>query len=354
MSASAVLPKNARLLVIYVARIGDTLLATPALRALKAACPDGELTMIAHPKRMSVLEQLPYVDHLRGLSKRSVPWLGRFTALTGKPYDCAFVYGRDAALIRYASRVAKRVIAFRQDDPAVDALLAPAVPPPGDLIHAVDERLLLPLAAGVAPAGRRLAYLPSAAEQAWAADWRRQHLDTPRLVGLQTASFPSKPYRNWPADNFSELCRRLLATYADLSIVLFGDGGDRERALAIAAGQPRIKVVAGDLSLRQSAALMATLDLYVGVDTGPTHLAGALGVPMVALYHRRHPGRCLAPQEHPAFLAVIDQPAESASESATTTAADPGMAAVSVDQVWQQVAAALTDQHAAASMKASA
>jgi heptosyltransferase-3 len=69
----------------------------------------------------------------------------------------------------------------------------------------------------------------------------------------------------------------------------------------------RVASLAGHTALREGAAVIGELDLYVGVDTGPTHLAGALGVPMVALYHCRHRGRWLAPQEHPA-LSVIEHP----------------------------------------------
>ena len=62
------------------------------------------------------------------------------------------------------------------------------------------------------------------------------------------------------------------------------------------------------MDLRASAALIAALDLYVGVDTGPTHIAGALDVPMIGIYHHAYPGRNLAPLER-ARLRVLEQPA---------------------------------------------
>ena len=63
----------------------------------------------------------------------------------------------------------------------------------------------------------------------------------------------------------------------------------------------RFTSFAGKLSLRQTAAVLARMQLYIGVDTGPTHLAGALQVPMVALYHCLSPARAFAPLEHPAL-----------------------------------------------------
>src|SRR5476651_1655818 len=68
------LSPDARILVICVARVGDTLLATPALRALRAAVPRGSLTVLAHPKRRALLEHLPFIDHLGGIEKHSASW----------------------------------------------------------------------------------------------------------------------------------------------------------------------------------------------------------------------------------------------------------------------------------------
>ena len=82
--------------------------------------------------------------------------------------------------------------------------------------------------------------------------------------------------------------------------------------------------------------MMQQLDLYIGVDTGPTHLAGALGLPMVALYHCLHPGRYLAPLDHPNFLGVVEHPAAGGDCTPTRT-----MAEIGVDRVWEQVQAAL-------------
>jgi heptosyltransferase-3 len=89
------------------------------------------------------------------------------------------------------------------------------------------------------------------------------------------------------------------------------------------------------VSLRQSAALMNELDLYVGVDTGPTHIMGALGAPMIALYHCYSPSRLLKPLERPDCY-VVDHPRAGADCSPETP-----MAEIPVEAVWQQVVAAL-------------
>ena len=144
------------------------------------------------------------------------------------------------------------------------------------------------------------------------------------------ASFPTKAHRDWPVSRFQELIARIVATHAQARFLLLGDAAAAENAAPLLAAFPQhVALAAGRLSLRQSAALMAELDLYIGVDTGPTHIAGALGIPMVVLYHCAYPGRNLAPLQHPACI-MIEHPLTGTS-SATTAA----MADIPVAAVWQ-------------------
>ena len=323
------LPADANILVIHVARIGDTLLVTPAVRALKAACPQGRLDCLLHPARRALYENLPWVDDLGAITPKTASFRGWFS---GKHYDYALVYGHDAPLVRYALRVAERAVAFHQRDASLNTRLWRALPPPVQTIHAVYERLLLPAALGAATTDHRLAYIPTDTELASARAWVQQQAPGKPLIGFQVASFPTKAYRDWPAESFAELGRRLLAQHPDARIVLLGGKESRAKATRLAQQLgDRAVAVAGQLGLRATAALMAQLDLYIGVDTGPTHIAGALGIPMIALYHCRHRGIHLAPLGHER-LAVIEHPAA----DADCTPSAP-MATIAVDSVWEKV-----------------
>jgi len=81
---------------------------------------------------------------------------------------------------------------------------------------------------------------------------------------------------------------------------------------------------------------MSRLDLYVGVDTGPTHIMGALHRPMVELYHCHSPSRLLAPLEHPCSYPV-DHP-----RAAEGCGPETPMAEITVDSVWTRVVEAMT------------
>ena len=156
------------------------------------------------------------------------------------------------------------------------------------------------------------------------------------FIGMQVASFATKSYRDWPIDNFIELAQRIVNESSDARFVFFGAAGDRARIAKLTnVLGPKAKSHAGEFTLRETVAMMACTDLYIGVDTGPTHLYGALQKPMVVLYHPSLPSALYKPLAAPALYA-IDHPR--AGPHATS---DIPMADISVDKVWQAVRAAL-------------
>jgi heptosyltransferase-3 len=327
-----------RILVINVSRIGDTLLVTPAIRAIATAYPAARITCLGHPKRVEILEHLPFIGRIGAITKqraRLMGWLGR------NRYDIAFVYGNDRPLIAYALRVARKVVAFRQGDGRIDSRLYKAAEPvPFQSLHSVPLHLALPAAIGIPPAGHALDYRVTGAEDRWARSLLQQQL--PRtagpLIGLQVASFPTKAYRDWPVESFISLCERILDRYPGAHFLIFGGALERDRTEEVHRRFPaNSSLFAGRLSLRQTAALMKQVDLYIGVDTGPTHIMGALGIPMVALYHCYSPSRLIAPLEHPCLYAV-DHP-----RAGPDCSPEVPMAEIGVDTVWEKVAAALAE-----------
>lgn len=323
------------ILVINVTRIGDTLLATPALRALAQRWPEAKITVLAHPNRAEVLEHLPFLHAVGAIEKKRAVLMGR---LPGRSYDLALVYGHDIALVEYALRVAKQVVAFRQEDPTLNARLAMAVEEARPYSeHAVHAALRLVRALGVEPAGHRLAFQVTPAERAEA----RARLEAMQMtnvsprIGLKVVSFPTKAYRDWPLGCFEELCRRVRARWPGAGFIVFAGPDERDmvRGLVDNLGAPAVQLAG--LSLRAAGALMAELDAYVGVDTGPTHIMGAFDVPMVGLYHCLLPRAVYGPLDHPLDFS-LDHP-RLGDECRESTP----MAEITVDMVFNRLQKAL-------------
>lgn len=311
---------GSRVCAVIVSRIGDTLLVTPALRALRARC--AHLTVLAHPQRLDVLRNLDFIDALGAITKQSAWFRG---LVHGRRHDVAVCWGSEPALLRYCMRVADNSIAF--DHPAYREIEGPVirVPVPEDFsLHAVRERALLVAAASVEVGDERLAYRVTEEETRFARQWISQQVsgDASVLVGFQAFSFPTKAHRDWPIERFVDLASRMCAAIPGLHLILLGDAAAREKVAILEKALPgRVTIAAGRLALRESAAVMSELALYVGVDTGPTHIAGALGIPMVALYHPRYPARNLMSLDNPRCMVLEG-------------AANAGMESISVDAVF--------------------
>src|SRR5258708_15303667 len=99
------------ILFINVSRIGDTLFATPAMRAVEKAHPGCRIVALGHPKRAEILRELPFVKDAGSITKRSALWRGWFG---GRSFDCAFVYGFDEPLVINPLGGSDREVAFLQ------------------------------------------------------------------------------------------------------------------------------------------------------------------------------------------------------------------------------------------------
>lgn len=116
--------------------------------------------------------------------------------------------------------------------------------------------------------------------------WRRRLGGDGPVVGLFPGS--NAPARRWPAERFAQVARALLAE--GRRVVVLGGARDREVARPVIGGAPGAVDAVGDTDLPGLAALLSQLRLLVTNDTGPMHLADALGVPTVSVWGPSDPG----------------------------------------------------------------
>lgn len=287
-------PNPKRILVIIMARIGDTLMITPAISSLKKTFPDAVIDVVAHHKRMCVLENNPDIHSLY-----CSRWLEHFRRLlfNRTTYDIVFIYARESRLIKYGRSRGKLVVGFEQQDARLNKLFDICVKKPDFSPHAVDERLLLVKAIGLESFDKKLVYVISKKEKEWAESFiRNNNLQKIKIkIGFQVAGFPTKAYRDWPAEHFITLGQYILKELGG-NILLFGDKKDHKKALHIqSALRDNALIVAGKTTLRQAAALLSHCNAVVTTDTGPMHISFALKVPTVALFHCMHSGQSLGP-----------------------------------------------------------
>jgi heptosyltransferase-2 len=287
------IPRRAieRVLVRFPNWLGDTVMALPTLRALRAVLPGAELWCLG-PWVGTILETEP------GIARRLVP-PGRVGArlvqarrLRQARFDVALILPNsfETALAGWLSGARWRV-GYGEGR---DALLTHALPPQTDRVHQVTGYLRLLAAFGVdAPptpptlgidTARRVEARRLLAEVG-------MPLGEPR-VGLQLGAALG-PAKLWAPSRIAALAARLGAR--GIHPVLLGDPRARGLADAVqaAAAEPVRSLVGRDRPALL-AALIAELDALVGADSGPAHVAAAVGVPAVTLFGPTDP-RLTAP-----------------------------------------------------------
>ena len=291
-----------KILVIIVSRIGDTLLTTPAIESISGHYKDTEITVLAHPKRYTILQHLPFVHNVGFITKNRVLWKGRF----GKKYDLAFVFGYDKKLVIYALRVSNRVIAFKQGNDKIDNRLYKSVEfPTSKNMHVVDILMTLPQAIDIYADNKRLSLSLTKVDELFAENILTENkLSNKLLIGIQAVSFPTKAYRDWSTECFLELCKKIIEKYPNVHFLIYGGRAEKEKLNLLINGLSSYATSFIGISLRETAAVMSKTRLYIGVDTGPSHIMSTFNIPMIVLYHCKHKSEIYGALEHPCYFAV--------------------------------------------------
>ena len=284
-----------RILVIRLDRIGDVLLSTPVLEALRAAYPSAFIAMMVRPPCQELLEGHPAVHEVLVYEKDG--------AHHGILATIAFAWRLrrmrfDTALILHPSHRSHWIAALAGIpvrigwDRKGGWLLTTRLFHTKDegRKHELDYTLDLLDTVGVPPTTRRPTMIPSAKAQAAVHQWLASQgvgADEAVVVCHPSASGPEK---RWPAEAFAAVADRLISE-AHVRIVLVAGAQGRADCEAVARAMRAAPLRAdGVLDLQELAALLARARLLISNDSGPVHVAVSQGTPVIALFGRTQPG----------------------------------------------------------------
>ena len=291
------------ILCVRLDYLGDVLMTTPALRALKQSLPHSRLTLLTSP---GGAQAAPFIPELDDAIAYAAPWLKSSAAhdvrhdmamirqLRRRRFDAAViftVYSQNplpAAMLCHLARIPLR-LAHCHENPY--RLLTHWVhdPEPQEYVrHEVQRQLDLVAAVGARTADSRLSFRVPPADAAWVGARLRAlgiERGKPWIVLHPGASAASRRY---PARHWRAVARELALR---LGCPLVFTGSAQEAALVeeIRADLPRAHTLAGLLDLGQLAALIAAAPLLISNNTGPAHIAAAVGTPVVDLYALTNP-----------------------------------------------------------------
>lgn len=279
--------------------LGDVVMSTPALRALRRARPEAHLVALLPPPLVPVLEGAGLVDEIWGLASRAggglAGWRGDRARIAGGDFDLGLSIPESvsSALLLRAAGV-RRVVGFARD-PLRRRLLHETVVAPrawGRRRIVSRERYALALVRAVCGGAvepdpdLRLGLGVTAEEEA--------RLDAAlEAAGTSRASIPGAvviapgasfgPAKCWPPEDYAALADRVAT--AGHPVVLIGAPGEEACVGAVRAAMQRsATVLAGSLDLGALKALLRDARALVANDAGARHVAAAFGVPSVVFF----------------------------------------------------------------------
>jgi len=290
-----------RIAIVKLSSLGDVIHALPVARALRQALPEAALTWIVEAREQAILRDHPDLDDVVQVDTR------RWRRLLRRPAGVRVVW-REVAAVRRRLRgsfdVAIDLQGLIKSGALIAATRAPVrigfaashcrerlsarftnrrVTPPPNAAHVVDQYLSLLSPLGIAP-GTPAFHVPVRS----VADRRMEELlvehgvkRSDRLVAINPGA--GRADKRWPIARLTVVAERL-ATEAGARILLLWGPDEANLAREIRDGLSARAMLAPPTDLDELAGLLRRAALVVASDTGPLHLAAALGTPCLGLY----------------------------------------------------------------------
>ncbi|MFT5169912.1 MAG: lipopolysaccharide heptosyltransferase II [Candidatus Omnitrophota bacterium] len=284
------------ILVIRTDRIGDVILTTPALKALRIAFPGAKITVMVAPLTEALIEDNPYIDDIivddrRGEYEGMFGTLSLIGLLRLKKFDLAINYHtkRRTNFLAFMAGIKHR-LGYKNNK--FGYLLNKSVKDTRHLgeRHEVDCCLDLLEAIDVRSQGKELFITVRDAAEEWVGQFLSQNNIDRSLPFVLVHPGASDPNKMWPAKQFGLLIDRLNDEY-NAQIILVGAPNIREVSRKIKAFAMHDPIdLTGVTALPQLVSLIKHADLLISNDSGPVHVAAALNKPVISIFTRNQPG----------------------------------------------------------------
>jgi lipopolysaccharide heptosyltransferase II len=294
-----------RVLCVRLDSLGDVLMCTPAMRSLRQAVPGRTLTLLGSPSGAAAL---PFIPELEDAIAWQAPWsngaprpqahtdgLALIGALATRAFDAAVIFttytqsALPAALLCQLAGIPLRLAHCRENPYGLLTDWIPDPEPATIVRHEVQRQLALVQRVGCRSAAPGLSFVP-----------RLEDVAATRARLGAAGIAPDQPYvllhpgasaasRRYPAGHWAQVLR-LLAHDPQLPLVLTGNASESELVdqIQFASAVPAISL-AGRLTLGELGAALQRAAVVVTNNTGPAHIAAAVGTPVVDLYALTNP-----------------------------------------------------------------
>lgn len=285
-------PLRPKVLAMRPGSIGNSLAATPAIRAIKKTFPDCHLAVVCDAISSEIFHNSPHVDEIipydkKGRDRGMIGYIRFVMSLRRKGFESAIMFKRFTrmSLIAFFSGARERV-GFEEASP-----LATRRIPYREDKSIFEQNLELAALLGAKPDGTKPDIWPTEEDRAWVFNFldKLGVSEEEKFVVIHPSGV-SQREKLWPVENFATLADGIEDETSTKVVFIEGPGeesiADMLDEAASIAGRKYLHT-RGALSIRQTAFLISRSKLFVGSDSGPAHLAGAFETPEIIIYPPR-------------------------------------------------------------------
>jgi lipopolysaccharide heptosyltransferase II len=288
-----------RILIVRTDRLGDVLLSTPAVKALRQKFPQSYISMLVSPYTKDVLDGNLAIDEIITFDKdaKNQGFWANFEFvrhLSKKKFDLAIVLHPTTRmhLLIFLAGIPKRLGYDRK----FGFLLTDRIKHAKQFGQKHESEYALDLARylGIEPQDKTL-FMPIKQEsEKWveALFSQAQIKDSDKLLAIHPAA--SCYSRIWPGERFAQVADKLAGQYGFKVVIVSGPKDSQKAEVVIKNMRTKALDLAGKTSISQLASLLRRCQLFISTDSGPMHVASALGVPVITIFGRSQAG--LSPQ----------------------------------------------------------
>ncbi len=303
------------ILITKPSSLGDIVLALPALRALRMSFPEAKISWLIRPEFAELIENHPHLNEIITFDRKLLgkAWFhrGAFGALMSlirklrrNKFDVIFDFQglfRTASLAWLSGCKTRFGMANAREFATI--FYTHKVPQSIECIHMVDYYLKIIRAAGASDFGVEFVFPQNPGADESVGRLLESHGVQDNYAVLISGS--AHQDKCWPPERFAQLADKISSQY-NLSIVATGSASEAGIVEKIKEkANVTIASLAGQTSLSQLVALLKRATLVVSNDTGPGHVAAALGVPLVMMFGRANPIR-LEPYKRKHCVSAIE------------------------------------------------
>ncbi len=272
------------MLIIHQGALGDFILALPVLKNLKNTFPHSKVVILGYPRILELVEGHFYAEQVLSIDQKG---MATFFVQNGfldytlseffKKFDLIVLFGKDQGgiLLRNLNRICQGVVLPINSFPTWD-----------ERIHLTDHLLRQLSRYGFSISESLPKLYLNETDRSWAKEfWKEKGLDGKGRDGVIVVHPGSGSKKKvWPLERFVELVQTLKNHFLVHFLIVLGpaEGIEVQKAFERIGDPPPI-IVRG-LSLLQLASVMEGCGLFVGNDSGISHMASALGIPTIAIF----------------------------------------------------------------------